>query len=104
MYKFFFLGQLGPPSHILWVKKKGNHTEERTPRIYVVRPLVYIRGQRQGESSTNKYEKYKGGVEEFSQNPYPNPNRPKLLNIKEILSYYDYNNNNNNNKDVVLKC
>ena len=101
---FFFFGTSEDHPHIYYVlKKKGNHTEERTPRIYVVRPLVYIHGQRQGESSTNKYEKYKGGVEEFSQNPSPNPNTPKLLNIKEILSYYN-NNNNSNNKDVILKC
>ena len=36
-------------------------------------------------------------VWEFSQNP--NPNTPKLLNIEEILSYYNYN----SNKAVVLK-
>ena len=66
-------------------------------RIYVVWPLAYIHRRRQGESSTSKYGKYRGGMIEFSQNP--NPNTPKLLNIKEILSYYNYN----NNKAAVLK-
>ena len=28
----------------------------------MVRPLAYIHGRRQGESSTNKYGKYKGSV------------------------------------------
>ena len=78
-------------------RKIDNHTQERMPRIYVVWPLAYIHGRRQRESSTNKYEKYKGGVIEFSQNS--NPNTPKLLNIKEILSYYSYN----IKKAVVLK-
>ena len=85
---------------IIEKKKIDNHAhaQERMPRIYVVRPLAYIhRRERQGESSTNKYGKYKGGMTEFSQNP--NPNTPKLLNIKEILSYYNYN----SNKAAVLK-
>ena len=82
---------------ILWVLKKKlkkiiekkkidnhAHAQERMPRIYVVRPLAYIhRRERQGESSTNKYGKYKGGMTEFSQNP--NPNTPKLLNIKRDI-------------------
>ena len=29
----------------------------------MVRPLAYIHGRRQGESVTNKYGEYKGGVE-----------------------------------------
>ena len=53
-------------------KKMDNHTQERTPRIYVVRPLAYIHGQQQGESFTTKYGKYKSGVDPLSQTQTPN--------------------------------
>ena len=55
-------------------RKINNHIQERTPRIYVVRPLAYIHGRRQGESVTNKYGEYKGGVEPLTN---PNRNTPK---------------------------
>ena len=48
--------------------------QERIPRIYVVWPLAYIHGRRQGENVTNKYGEYKGGVEPLTN---PNPNTPK---------------------------
>ena len=56
------------------VERKINNIQERTSRIYVVRPLAYIHGRRQGESFTNKYGEYKGGVEPLTN---PNPNTPK---------------------------
>ena len=52
-------------------KKKDNHTQERTPRIYVVRPLAYIHGRQQGESFTNKHGEYKSGVDPLSQTQTP---------------------------------
>ena len=52
-------------------KKIDNHTQERIPRIYVVRPLAYIHRRQQGESFTNKYGEYKSGVDPLSQTQTP---------------------------------
>ena len=52
-------------------KKIDNHTQERTPRIYVVRPLAYIHRRQQGESFTNKHGEYKSGVDQLSQTQTP---------------------------------